>query len=320
VLRHADLIVALILAIPAAPLNSEEPRQQGNLQRLTVAGLPNAIRLHERVISGGEPAGEAAFAALQKLGVRTIISVDGAKPEVELAGRFGLRYVHLPHGYDGIPEGRAAELAKAVRELPGPIYIHCHHGKHRSPAAAAVACVMAGLIDADQAEPLLKMAGTSQHYRGLYASVASASRIDDETLDRLAAEFPPTAAIPPIADAMVQVEHAHEHLKAFADQGWQMLARQPDLDAAHEALLLKEHYRELARTQDVQKQPAAFRKLLAEAERNAEQLERALRSWEKAGRSRPAPEAVRASFSNASKNCTACHQQFRDVPLGEKQR
>ena len=38
----------------------------------------------------------------------------------QLAKKYGMRYVHLPHGYDGIPEERIAELAKAVRDLPQP--------------------------------------------------------------------------------------------------------------------------------------------------------------------------------------------------------
>ncbi len=87
----------------------------------------------------------------QAMGIKTVISVDGAKPNVELANRFGLRYVHNATWLRWISETRGLELAKAVRDLPGPIYIHCHHGKHRSPAAAAVACLGAGLIQADQA-------------------------------------------------------------------------------------------------------------------------------------------------------------------------
>jgi len=105
--------------------------------KLNALHLPNAVHVHAKVISGGQPDGEAAFQELHRLGVKTVISVDGAAPDLELAKKYGLRYVHLPHGYDGIPEPRVQELAKAVRDLEGPIYIHCHHGKHRSPAAAA---------------------------------------------------------------------------------------------------------------------------------------------------------------------------------------
>ena len=106
-----------------------------------------------------------------------MISVDGAQPQVELARKYGLRYVHLPHGYDGVSEKRAQELAKAVRDLPSPIYIHCHHGKHRSPAAATVACVGAGLLQRDQGLSVLRTAGTSDHYEGLYDSAEQGTAI-----------------------------------------------------------------------------------------------------------------------------------------------
>ncbi len=289
-------------------------------ERLTATGLPNAFRLHPRVISGGEPDGEAAFAALKALGVRIIISVDGAKPNLALAEKHGLRYVHLPHGYDGVSDERARELAKAVRDLPGPVYIHCHHGKHRSPAAAAVACIATGLLSSDRALTVLQTAGTSENYRGLYQSVRSTQRIDDNSLDALAADFPAQAKIPPIADAMVQIEHAHDHLKAFAESRWQPLPRQPDLDAAHEALLLKEHYVELARTPAAQKMPPAFRNLLAEAEASAAALEDSLRKWHKAEQPGPPPASLSTILTSITKNCTTCHQQFRDVPLAEKRR
>ena len=289
-------------------------------ERLTASGLPNAYRLHQRVISGGEPDGEAAFAALKELGVKTIISVDGARPNLALAEKYGLRYAHLPHGYDGVPDQRARELAKAVRDLPGPVYIHCHHGKHRSPAAAAIACVTTGLLDSDRALVVLKTAGTSENYRGLYHSVRSARRIDDNSLDALAADFPAQAKIPPIADAMVQIEHVHDHLKAFAESRWQPLAHQPDLNAAHEALLLKEHYVELTRTPEVQTMPAAFRKLLTEAEAQATTLEDSLEKWQKAGQPTLTHASLNSILAAITKNCTACHQKFRDVPLAEKRR
>jgi hypothetical protein len=67
-----------------------------------------------------------------------------------------------------VPEDRIKELAKAVRELEGPVYIHCHHGKHRSPAASAVACVAAGLIAPQSALAILEAAGTSSADRPLF--------------------------------------------------------------------------------------------------------------------------------------------------------
>ena len=217
-------------------------------QRLAAKHLPNPVRIHERVISGGLPEGEPAFAELRNLGVRTIISVNGAKPDVALAARFGLRYVHLPHGYDGIPPARVQELAKAVLELEGPIYIHCHHGKHRSPAAAAVACVASGLTPPNSAMSILELAGTSPKYRGLFEAVEHSQPLAPEFLHGLQVDYTEIAELPPLAEAMVVLEQFHGRVAAIAQAGWRAPAEHPDLDPAHQALLLREQFTELLRT------------------------------------------------------------------------
>lgn len=91
------------------------------IEKVSAKHLPNPVRVNAKVISGGLPEGDGAFAELKELGVKTIISVDGAKPDIAIAQKYGLRYVHLPHSYDGVPEDRGKELAKAVRDLPGTI-------------------------------------------------------------------------------------------------------------------------------------------------------------------------------------------------------
>jgi hypothetical protein len=222
-----------------------------------------------------------------------------------------MRYVHLPHGYDGIPEERIAELAKAVRDLPGPIYIHCHHGKHRSPAAASAACVSTGLIAPEAVPGVLTAAGTSRNYRGLYESALGAQRLDDTALDGLPAEFPETADLPEMAEAMVQIEHAHDHLKQFAAHSWRAIKEQPDLDPPHEALLLREHFTELLRTPAAREQSEGFQTLLRESETSAEALEGQLRSRRHAAADR--------TLERISRQCAACHREYRDVPLSEKQ-
>ena len=299
---------ACVQRAPQPTATDDRPQQP---RKIAADHLPNAYRIHPKVISGGLPAGDAAFEELAELGVKTIISVDGAKPDVAAARKQGLRYVHLPHGYDGIPAARVRELAKAVRDLPGPIYIHCHHGKHRSPAAAAVACVAAGLIDRTNAALVLRTAGTSANYRGLYQAAQSARRLDGAALDRLIAEFPETAAIPPLAEAMVALEHTHDHLKQIAAAGWKAPLEHPDLAPAHEALLLREHFTELLRLESVQAQPAEFRRYLTESEAAASELENCLRQSSSA-------QVISATFAKITQACANCHQQFRDVPLGEK--
>lgn len=288
--------------------------------RLASAHLPNAIQIHEKVISGGQPDGEEAFRELQNLGIKTIISVDGAKPDLELAKRHGLKYVHLPHSYDGIPEQRGKELAKAVRDFEGPIYIHCHHGKHRSPAAAAVACVTAGLIDPSVSSVILKLAGANPNYRGLYESAESAQKVDDAVLDALKCDFPESAELTPMAESMVHLEQTFDSVKTVAAAGWKSPLTRPDLHPVQEVLLLKDHFSELLRTESVATEPDGFRNMLRESESAAADLEAALMSWSESGAALPVPDSLPASFERIAKNCVACHTEFRDVPLSEKQR
>lgn len=299
-------------AAPPAPVSSAPAATAAAFtpQKLKSEHLPNPWQIHPKVISGGLPEGEAAFAELEKLGVKTVISVDGAKPDVELAKKHGLRYVHLPHGYDGVPAERMKELAKAVRDLPGPIYIHCHHGKHRSPSAAAVACVGAGLLAPSAAEPILIAAGTSKDYAGLYQSAREAKTFESKLLDELPASFPESAKLPLMAEAMVALEHTHDHLKQVAEAGWMPPPKHPDIAPAHEALLLREHFTELLRTEAVKQQPEKFQALLRESEAAAQELEDALKAGKLADAKQP--------FDRLTTNCKSCHTAFRDVPLSEK--
>jgi protein tyrosine phosphatase (PTP) superfamily phosphohydrolase (DUF442 family) len=297
----------------------DEPTQAAaKPEKLDAPHLPNAYRIHEKVISGGLPEGDEAFQQLVDLGIKTIISVDGAKPDLETAKKFGLKYVHLPFGYDGIPNDRAVQLAKAVRDLPGPIYIHCHHGKHRSPAAASVACVGAGLVDSADAETILKTAGTSPDYRGLYASAREARRFERAFLDALQFDFPEISVIPPMADAMVDLERTHDHVRQIEAAGWRSPANHPDLEPAHEALLLRERFTELLRTDMEQQEPEEFQQLLGDSESAAKELEALLKSFDPDAASKAEAERVTRTFARITTSCTACHNKYRNVPLDSK--
>ena len=304
----------------AAPVKAEPLIVSMVPQKLTLAHLPNAIQIHQKVISGGQPDGEEAFRELRELGVRTIISVDGAKPDLQLAKKYGMKYVHLPHSYDGIPDERAKQLAKAVRDLDGPIYIHCHHGRHRSPTAAAVACVAAGLIDQSVSLTVLKTAGTSENYRGLYQSAESARNLGDAILDAVESDFPEVTKLPPLAEAMVNLEHTQDRLKEIAAADWNSPPNYPDIDPTHEALLMKEHFTEMLRIDSVATEPGKFQEMLRDSETACGELEAALQHWKAAKLNPPIPETINAAFDRITKNCTACHRQFRDVPLHEKQK
>ena len=281
--------------------------------RLDEPRLVNPLRIAPGVISGGMP-DEAGFEALAELGVKTVISVDGALPDAELARRFGLRYVHLPHGYDGIPRARARELAKAVRDLEGPVFIHCHHGKHRSPVAAVTACVMLGWLDPTAVDSVLRAAGTSEGYRGLYRTAREARRVDGGQLDMIPANFTDRAKVPALAEAMVALERAHDRLRLIAAAQWQPPQDRPDLDPRHEVLLLREQFAELLRTAAVQEKAVEFERWLRDSNVAAGKLEAALddRSDDAPGADNRAKASRDQLLREISDRCQICHRQFRD--------
>lgn len=268
-------------------------------------GLHNVFRLTPRLLSGSGPEGDAGFASLRRLGVRTVLSVDGARPEVERARRFGLRYVHLPIGYDGVPEAQGLRIARAVRDLPGPIYLHCHHGKHRGPAAAAVAWLcLDPSCGAAEAIASLRRAGTDPRYEGLYESTRTFPRPAPAQLDAVPADFPEVAPVPALTQLMVEVDTRWDHLRQAQAAGWKAPPHHPDIDPPHEALLLTELYREAGRQPVVRSRPEAFRQRLGQAEQTAMSLEQALRKRDM--------RAADGAFHAGGALCTACHAQHRD--------
>ena len=267
-------------------------------QPITLPGIHHAFRVTDRIFAGSQPEGDAAFAALAKAGVKTVISVDGSRPDVEAAKKHGLRYVHLPFGYDGISTQRIAELTKAAAPEAGTIFIHCHHGKHRGPAAAGVVCeAVAGWTPA-QADTWLKQAGTAPDYPGLYRAVREFHAPSPEEIARIGA-LPETAKTPSLVGAMVAIDERFDALKSAQTAGWPK-------DSANEATLLWEQFRELARTDAALKQCDDFRKLLADSEHAAAALREFLRTS-------PADiTKLDAALKETTQSCTACHKAYRN--------
>lgn len=307
------LMVPLV-AIGGAKADGPEGATPGGdgPRKMAIGGIDNFYRLGPDLYSGAQPEGEAAFEALKRLGIRTIVTVDGARPDVEAARRHGLRYVHLPFGYDGIPPEKVVALAKAARELPGPIYVHCHHGKHRGPAAAAICGLAKGGWSREQARGWLEEAGTDPAYKGLYDSMAAFEAPSEEELKRLGeVDFPEQADVPGLVEVMVEVDQRWDHLKAIRAAGFRTPADQPDLDPPHEALMLVELFREAARTEEARGRGESFGRSLQEAEQASDSLRESLGTF-KTSPTAESREAVASAFDRVAESCTACHRRFRD--------
>lgn len=267
--------------------------------------LHNAFAVTPKFYSGSSPENEAGFAELAKFGVKTIISVDGATPNVEEAKKHGLKYVHLPFGYDGVPTNRVVELVKAAQTLEGPFYVHCHHGKHRGPTAVAIMCEAVSGWSTNLAEQWLRQAGTAADYPGLYRNVR-------EFKPPGAAELAAVTNLPEVAQAsflvetMVAIDEHMERLKGAQKTAWLHVPGHPDIQPSHEATLLWEQLREMARFSDGEKRPEDYRAKLGDAEKVAAQF-RALLTQSPIDSGK-----VEEAFKKVSQSCVNCHKQYRN--------
>jgi protein tyrosine phosphatase (PTP) superfamily phosphohydrolase (DUF442 family) len=292
-------------AADAAPHPSVSASAQATLdEHGSPVGLHNYHKWSERIGGGAQPEGEEAFRNLVALGYRVVLSVDGARPDVETATKYGLRYIHIPFGYDGVPEEARLEIAKTVVTAEGPIYFHCHHGKHRGPAAIAVACVETEGMTREAAKKLLETCGTDPKYKGLYAAAETCRVPSADEIAAVSAELSSYRAPSDLAQTMVDVDARWDHLNASKSSAWGVPPKNPDVDPPHEALMLWEHFREIARMPRARERGDAFLASLTESETSAKALEAALRAKD--------IPAADAAYERSRKSCAACHTKFRD--------
>ncbi|MBI3860391.1 MAG: cytochrome c [Planctomycetia bacterium] len=287
-------------AAPPPPATAESAPAPHVLAR-ELPGLHNVYQVAEGILSGSEPEGDEGLASLARLGIKTVVSVDGAIPRLDAAHQHGLRYVHLPIGYDGISEQAGRALARVAREAPGPIYIHCHHGKHRGSAAAAVTCVAAGKMSSRDALKILEMAGTGTEYAGLWRDVEKYSA---PATDAVLPELVESAEVDLLTAAMAQVDRRFDELKLCRDAGWRTPPGQPDVAPAQSALLVREGLHEALRTTPGDRYDDAFREMMSAAEALAAQVETALRESN--------PKAASAGMKALETSCKQCHVKFRN--------
>lgn len=304
--QTVGLFTMLLLLLHLFPgLAAESSGNNSPATALPAKHLSNLFRAATNVFSGDSPTSENAFAEIARLGVKTIISVDGTKPDVATAHNFGLRYIHLPIGYDGIAAARVAELASAAKSAPGPLYVHCHHGLHRGPAAVAVMCEANAGWTPNQALAWLKQAGTSTDYSGLYRSVREFRPIDPTALTGIR-ELPEIARTSPLVESMAAIGAAFDSLQFAQKSAWSKVPHHDNATPVQTATVLWDHFRELARAEETATRTEDFRAKLASTGKHSDRLRALLRDPGTDAKSRD------DAFRSLGQSCKACHTKYRD--------
>lgn len=266
----------------------------GGPSTIDVPGIERALRVDDRLLVGSQPT-KASFKELAELGVSVVVSVDGMPPQAKHLEEAGIRSVHLPIGYDSVPLERIRSLGRLALEEPGTIYIHCHHGRHRGPAAAAIFWMFREGVSPQKARTLLESAGTSPEYAGLWRSVESFQAPEEDLAD---APLPRRVEVDGLVAFMVEIDRARSNLTRHTRE-------QPDIAPRHEARILEEYLREMQRLdpgEHAQRTPG-WTNHLAEARAAAEAL---------ASLSDSDEAEFEVLLGRLDAACSACHAAHRN--------
>ena len=283
-------------------------------------GLHHVFELSENVISGAEPAGHEALEQIASWGVKTILSVDGKTPDAETAAALGMRYVHVPIEYSGIDEEELLKISKTFRELEGPFYVHCYHGKHRGPAAAAVGRVVLDGVPRERAiAEMRQWCSTASKYEGLYSTVATAHIPSAVESARFAFDFDAAHSFDGLRGAMIEMTRKWDLIKAAKKRSWRPDPEHPDVVPREEAVQLHQLFEACSELDGIRAWQDDFRAWLEDGRSGSEQLAQALADHARLNHAVPAgPELGETlaladmAFTRVAQSCTSCHAAYRD--------
>lgn len=312
--RNAEAALALPLEASVDVLELAQHHELTTPHAVEVIGIHNVFQLSENIVSGGEPESAEALAALASMGIKTILSVDGKVPDAATAAELGMRYVHIPIQYSGIDELELVQIAKTFRELEGPFFVHCFHGKHRGPAAAAVGRLTLDGIPREHAvAEMHQWCGTSLTYDGLFKTIGQGAMPGWKASGELAFDFPASHAFDGFRGTMVPMARHWDEIKFARKRKWALNPNKPDIVPAQEALQLSQIFEQCLEQTDLPADTEQVRGWLEDGKQGTGDLARLLtgqKELEAQGVDWK-PQAEDA-YRLVAKSCKQCHLEYRN--------
>lgn len=277
-------------------------------------GMANVYRLSDTIISGSEPHDAEALAQIAAWGVKTVLSVDGKVPDADAAEALGLRYVHVPIRYSGITDDQVTKIAKTFREMEGPFYVHCFHGKHRGPAAAAIGRVALDGLPRERAiAEMRQWCSTAAKYEGLYSTVAVSDIPSAAETEAFDFGFDAGMKCDGVRDAMIVLTRSWDEVKLIAKNDWKPAADHPDIDALQSATHVSQLINACAEMEESAAYPSDFQEMMADSQKHLGDLVSFLTDCRVENTSEYLRnEQLDAAFKAANASCTKCHATYRN--------
>jgi protein tyrosine/serine phosphatase len=135
----AQPLKLLFLSLCAAMAMAQDvPRPAKFAKPIEAAGLPNLHEVTPQIFRSAQPWREG-FQQLEKMGIRTVISLRDDGADDEWAEGTKLKLVHIPMGFGKIDEAALAQvLALLQKKEEGPFLIHCQMGADRTGMVMAL--------------------------------------------------------------------------------------------------------------------------------------------------------------------------------------
>lgn len=302
-MRFITLILTLVLGCSFPGCSSAKFHGDGKVSLQTrYPSLHNLHALTPDLYSAAEPVGEPAYDELAALRIKTVISVDGIAPNKELADQYGIRVVHIPTTYDGITDEQSQQLAHAIATMPRPIFVNCHHGKHRGPAAICVGAIGAGEITNQQALEFMTMAKTSPKYKGLWKAAEDARPLSRSTLHDDSIVLLERAVVADFVEGMGELSRLGDLLNDTADNGFRAPEDHPDLAPVSLAGQMHNIFRDMEDDPETIEGGDEFLKLLRNSRDLASSLEQQIEREE--------INNAYGTIQRLFESCSECHERI----------
>lgn len=132
------LKVLLILAGMGMIVFPGVAAEKSVLPRNIIPGLSNFAKVSDEVCRGAQPV-PAGFAALKKMGIRTIVNLRDFHSDEKWIKGMGFYYVSIPMSATNIGDAQAIAFLKVITNPKyKPYFIHCQHGSDRTGTMIAL--------------------------------------------------------------------------------------------------------------------------------------------------------------------------------------